>query len=392
VRQLSGWRALLVSAVFVGAVSGWSGGLGNSFAGPGRSTTTSSAAAPTGQASQARRGPAGRPVPAQFNPESFTAISASSYWVLGRIPCRAGRCFAILRTTDGGRSFVRIPAPALPAEGTVRSLRFADRLDGFAIVAGVGGVAYATHDGGATWKKLPLRTVLAFATGGGNAYAVTARCSLADCTGYRFERSPASAERWRATPMQFAPDGSVFNLATHGSSVWLLGTPAGSRSMRRDVLVRSTDGGRTFVTGPGPCYPGLGGQLAPTSATVVWAVCPGGMLARAARSTDGGIRFTQLSTPPLVNSAVVAPATEDTAVVAGNGAGLSLRRTTDGGATWTTPRVPGRAIFVSWIGFTDAHVGAALVQIGFNRSAMNEIQVLWRTTDSGAHWSAVRFR
>jgi hypothetical protein len=330
-------------------------------------------------------------VPARFDPESFTAISDSDYWLLGSVPCRAGRCSSILRTTDGGRSFASIAAPALPTSGVVPTLRFADRRDGFAFVPGVGGLLYATHNGGATWNKLALRTVLALATGGGNAYAVTARCSLEGCTGYRFERSPVSADAWTATAMPFAPGGSVLDLAVHGSSVWLLGTPVGQESSQSDELARSSDGGRTFVTGPGPCVPGLGGELAPTSAGVVWAVCPTGMLARAWRSTDGGITFTRLTTPPLVNSAVLAPASQDTAVLARNGARSGLLRTTDGGSTWTAASTPGTATFAPWIGFTDAHVGAALVQTVGDPSEKIEIQVLWRTTDGGAHWSTVRF-
>ncbi len=136
----------------------------------------------------------------------------------------------------------------------------------------MGGAFYATHDGGAAWRRLALGDVLAFATGGGNAYAVTARCSLQRCTAYRVARSGVSADAWSTTAPPFAPGGSILDLAAHGSNVWLLGTPVGRQSSALDELARSTDGGRRFVTGPGPCVPGLGGGLAPTSATVVWAV------------------------------------------------------------------------------------------------------------------------
>ena len=311
----------------------------------------------------------------RLSPVSFTAIGEHDYWLLVKGPC----CFSILRTIDGGRSFVRLPAPALPAEGAVPTLRFADRRDGFAFVPGVGGVLYVTHDGARTWRRLALGTVLAFATGGGNAYAVTARCSLQRCTRYRFERSPVSADAWTARPPPFVPDGTIVGLAAHGSHLWLLGSRACD-----DLLGRSSDGGRTFVTGPGPCVAGLGGELSPTSASVVWAVCPTGMLAGARRSTDGGLTFRRVPTPQLANSAVLAPASRDTAVLARNGARSRLLRTTDGGATWRAARTPGRVVFVAWIGFTDARVGAALVQ------TTSGAHVLWRTRDGGARWSAVR--
>ena len=130
--------------------------------------------------------------------------------------------------------------------------------------------------------------------------------------------------------------------------------------------------------------------MAPISATVVWAVCTTGMLAAAWRSTDGGVTFAHVATPPLVNSALLAPASKNVTVLAGNGAGSRLLRTTNGGVTWTRPSTPGRATFVPWVGFTDAKVGAALVHVGYDTSAKVEIQALWRTTDGGANWSRVR--
>jgi hypothetical protein len=339
--------------------------------------------------------PTGGPVPAGFNPTSFTAVSASDYWVLGNVPCRVGRCSSILRTTDGGRHFVSIPAPPLGRAGTTATLRFADRLDGFAFTPGLGGAGsrfYASHDGGSSWHRLALGNVLAFATGGGNAYLVTARCSLDACRRYRLERSPVGRDAWTGRAPPFALAGSSVDLAAHGSNVWLLGTPpSGQNGSGSDVLARSSDGGRTFITGRGPCVPGRGGELTPSSATVVWAACPGGLLAAAWRSTDRGVRFTRVRTPPLANSAALAPASSDTVVVAPNGAGSRLFRTTDAGAAWTRPSTPPAGFFWPWIGFTDPSHGAALVQTRYDRAAKLEVQRLWRTTDGGASWSNVRF-
>ena len=329
-----------------------------------------------------------------FNPLSFTAVSDNHYWLLGSVRCGRGRCNAILRTTDGGGSFARVNVPRLRSvdRGQVTpTLRFADVRDGYLFTGGVDGVFYSTHDGGVSWHRLALRSVLAFATGGGNAYVVTARCSLERCTGYRFERSPVWADEWSAQPMPFAPDTSIVDLAAHGLNVWLLGTPRGGENgSGSDRLARSRDGGRSFAVTSGPCVPGLGGELAPTSARVVWAVCPTGMLAGGWRSTDGGATFERLRAPPMVNSAALAPASRSTAVLARNGARTPLLRTTDGGARWASVTTPETAIFVPWVGFTDARVGAALVQTGCDATAKLERQALWRTADGGAHWSRVR--
>jgi photosystem II stability/assembly factor-like uncharacterized protein len=318
-------------------------------------------------------------VPAGFEPVSFTAVSERDFWLLGTVPCHTGRCTAIVRTTDGGRSFAGIHAPALPTSGTTPELRFANRLDGFAFVLWRG-LFYATHDGGASWQRLALGRVLGFATGAGNVYVVTSR---------RLEQSRVSANAWHSRSLPFTSDGSALDLAAHGANLWLLGTRHSNGPLRNDELARSKDAGRTFVTGAGPCVPGLGGELAPTSAQVVWAVCPTGMSAGASRSTNGGISFARIRTPPLVNSAQLAPASESTAVLA-RGVGARLLRTTDGGHTWNTPNTPRGATDIMWVGFTDARVGAALAQTGYDASAKTEVTALWRTTDGGATWSKVR--
>jgi hypothetical protein len=212
---------------------------------------------------------------------------------------------------------------------------------------------------------------------------LTARCTTQTCSGYHFAHGPASAARWRESPLPFVPDGPVIDVAVRGRTIWLLGTRARMRLPYHDVLARSTDGGRTFVTGDGPCTPGLGGDLEPSSARVVWAVCPTGMLAGASRSTDGGVTFQPLHTQALPNSVRIAPASDQTAVLAANDA---ARRTTDGGATWRPLRLPGNDNVWNDVVFTDPRTGTALVRIG-ERSA-----AIWRTTDGGATWSRIRRR
>jgi len=316
-------------------------------------------------------------VPAGFAPQAFSAVTESDFWLLGTAPCRGGRCTAIVRTHDAGQSFSRLTAPKLPVEGTVPVLELADERNGFAFVPDGKSPLYATHDGGSTWQRQSLGAVLAFAAGGGTAYAVTAR--------HRLERAPVSSTTWTATTLPFVPDGGIVSLAVRRSKVWLLGTPTGNRQSH-DRLVRSLDSGRTFTTGPGPCYADLGGELRPASASVVWAVCPTGMLAGALRSTDGGTSFSRLGTPALVNSAQLAPASSSAAVLFGNGAGSRLLRTTDGGNSWTAAKTPRRPIAVWWVGFTSSRVGYALVQTR-DRAYSED---LWRTTDAGANWSQLK--
>jgi hypothetical protein len=324
-------------------------------------TTTTIAAAPTTTAP-----PLGKPVPAGFQPLSFTAISANDFWLLGRT--------AIARTTDGGTTFDAIPAPPLPPPGeTTPVLRFADADDGFAYLPQVANTFYATHDGGATWHRVTLGPVIAFATGGGYVSVVAAQCTTTgDCTKERFERARVSSDEWSSSALPFTPSAPEADLAAHGSTLWLLAPKGNSH----DELAKSTDGGATFSTTTGPCYSDLGGDVEPSSASVLWAICPTGMLSGAWRSTDTGESFASLKTPELVNSALIAPASDTTAVIA-QGTEEKLLRTTDAGATWSpVARSPED---VSFIGFTDASTGAALARNG----------TLWRTTDGGASWAVV---
>jgi photosystem II stability/assembly factor-like uncharacterized protein len=338
----------------------------------------------------------GRPVPVGFVPLSFTAISRSDYWVLGSVPCARGRCTAVVRTTDGGARFSSIRAPELQNVGTPGrsepTLRFADHDDGWAFVTGAGGAFYATHDGGTSWQRVGQRSLIAFATGGGYVYAVTAACTPDHCSALRFVRSPVSHEAWTTSTTPFALASTVLDLSAHGTSVWLLGTHAGQVPSRYDVLAHSNDTGQSFTVGDGPCSPDLGGTLAPSSANVLWAVCPTGMMAGAARSTDGGLTFAPLHVQGLVNSASLVPASDRAAMLIGNGAGGRPLLTTDAGARWATPKTPTQAPLWIWAGFTDAETGAAIVQPRYGAVGGFEMQQLWRTTDGGSSWSNVRFR
>jgi hypothetical protein len=336
-------------------------------------------------------------VPAGFVPLSFTAISANDYSVLGSAPCARGRCTAIVRTTDGGGSFRSTHAPELQglgAPGSQATLRYADHDDGFAFVAGAGGALFATHDAGASWHRQKLGSLIALATGGDHVYTVTARCTPDRCARFRFQRSPVSRDVWTSQAMPFRADSPVLDLSAHGvNDVWLLGTRAGPGASQYDVLARSTDAGQTFAVGAGPCFRDLGGALAPSSARVIWAVCPTGMLAGTERSTDGGMTFSPLRTPSaLVNSARLAPVSDRSAILIRGGAVAPPLLTTDAGASWTTPKTPAGGTFWAWAGFTDAKTGTALVQTRYDTAAGVETQQLWRTIDGGARWSAVRFR
>ena len=347
------------------------GGAGSASAPPGRHVHHASPAAKPGEhafpppsTAPARGAPSG-PVPPGFVPQSFTAISELTWWLMGTAPCPTQPCTAIVRTTNGGVSFVGIPAPRAPA-GAISELRFADAENGFAY----GGALYVTHDAGRTWQELNLGGgVSDLAIAGGRAYAMV---GTGGGRAYRLMSSFVGQDIWRVVSAAGAVDGGLW---ARGSDVFV------ESADLRHVLV-SHDQGISFARYPSPGY-GRGCSFQELSPPVVWAHCGGGMLGEMWRSTDAGATFALANGGPgleVPNSAQFAAASATTAVF-----GLQqLYRTGDAGKSY----VPvGPAGIGSWqyLGFTDATHGVAL---GLGSQPGSREQ-LYYTTDAGRSYHLV---
>lgn len=319
-------------------------------------------------------------VPHGFSPEAAAAVGTRDLWVLGDYHCTGSWCLALVRSTDAGKHFTRVALPSLPPQDTVPTLEFANASDGFVYVEGTSPL-YVTHDGGSSWHPAgPAGEVVAFALGGGEAYAAV---------GHVLERSPVGRSAWRKLTIT-APRLPV-SLAARASDVWFLGQPRHRPDF--DTIARSSDRGRRFEPRKGPCLSELGGTLTPAADGVVWAVCPSGMMAWLTLSTNDGRSFSIRSfhdpggvrQPGLINSARIAAASAHIAVLSAGGRG-ALLRTTDAGRHWS--RVPSTARIeeVFWLAFMTRHVGAAVVQTG------PRTDQLWRTIDGGATWHSAPIR
>lgn len=275
-------------------------------------------------------------------------------------------------------------------------MRFADAQDGYAFAAGPGGQLWDTHDGGQTWLQPSAfsgKELLAFGTGDGYAFALVGVCSNGSCAQVALERSPVRADDWAALTAP-VPSGidELATMTVHGADVWFsVSTPS---SQANQLLVVTTDAGNSFSTYQSPCSPGLGGTLQASSADVVWAVCPTGMMGQAFRTADGGAHWATLPTGELPNSAQLAPASDSAAVLVTSEGG-PLKETTDGGGTWSD--IPGTVTTDGyswyWLGFTDSQTGAALQETGNLPSGWPWPhgpfpERLVRTTDGGSTWSA----
>jgi hypothetical protein len=305
--------------------------------------------------------PAG-PVPPGFGAESFTAIGTHTWWLLGNAPCSSPPCTSILRTDNGGRTFVGTPAPRT---AEVSQLRFANAADGFAYDSQL----WVTHDAGATWHQVRLGgAVTEVATAGGFAYALV---RYGHKGAGRLERAPLGSDTW--TTLTGA--GSAYaGLWAHGHDV-LVGSEAGA------TLALSHNAGVDFSQAPSPSK-GLPCDFEEPGGVVVWAHCATGTESATWRSTNAAGSFQAVHGPSLPNSALFAAASSTTAVLGAT----TLYRTTDGGAHYAT--VPGPSVTAwQYLGFTDATHGVAIGYIGSRPTP--DTERLYITGDGGASYHLV---
>jgi hypothetical protein len=221
---------------------------------------SSSTPSPISSSSAATASPGGGPVPAGFIPSSATFISASQGWVLGTAPCTSAPCTSIVRTVDGTRSWVGIPAPKAAlsrtdnaTSSTVSILRFATSSDGWA----AGGALYSTHNGGQSWQPVRLgpagSTVTALESGGGYVYAAVDECPLTsgcNATSAVFA-SPIGADQFRAVGATFRGLIEPAGLAVHGPD-WFAAPVPGTRIYHGHALSAPASMAEPCATDFGP--------------------------------------------------------------------------------------------------------------------------------------------
>jgi photosystem II stability/assembly factor-like uncharacterized protein len=324
-----------------------------------------------------------------FQPESVTAVSDSTFWVLGTDGCATSDCVTeILHTINGGQSFFRIPAPPTdflagnlsnPGPPTVTDIRFADLSDGYVF----GNTLWATHTGGSTWHQITFGGTLLGVDelepgANGYVYGVFETCTNPTTpTGcvHRLMRSRATSDTWSVITPPGNPAGWPM-IGVHGDTVWAM------------YFLRSTplewishDDGALWVRGSSACEPDLPGSLDPVSTSVIWAFCVTGNLGGPYVSSNGGLAWASGGGVGglFSNGEMVAALSTQHAFVGGGGTGISV--TDNGGRTYQSIVDLNGA---QWIGFTDSEVGYVITQ-----NQTTQATALWRTTDAGASWSRV---
>jgi photosystem II stability/assembly factor-like uncharacterized protein len=331
-------------------------------------------------------GPAGGPVPRGFEPVSTTFVSASEGWALGTAPCAQQPCTSVVRTTDGGRSWIGIPAPRYPlaAPGTqngLTGLRFANALDGFAF----GAQLWVTRDGGATWRHVSLPgPVSDLQTSAGLVYAAV----INKVGAVAIYQSPVSANRWVRVPG--LPAREVFGdawpgtITLHGTAAWII--------LGNQLYASQT--GRNFVAEPVHCPSrySMVSAAAYSTQQVTLLCISGPALGSAAKqllaSTDGGARFHRSGVPPFGGDnfdLLAQPSAQQLFIATFSGA-TWLEVSGNGGRTWSQElRLLDGGLGWSDFGFTTASQGVA---IEGNAAQGTRMYMTW---DGGLAWQKIKF-
>lgn len=351
------------------------------------------AVTPTVQSSgTAERRPvlAGGPVPTGFVAWSVTFVSDRQAYVLGDAPCHRPPCTSVVRTLDGGRSWRGVPAPraplpppapapatTAPSRETVRQIRFATGLDGYAY----GGGLWTTHDGARTWRRVSgLNAVLDLEIDGRTAYAVVGLCAgLGRCRSGLLA-SPVSADRFRpVTGLEPRPVGGLDATVSTGAGLAVF-------SFDRARYIHSRTAAWTRMTEP--CQPLGGAVVAPASGATLTAYCAegaaGSVYLTIRQSTDLGQHWTTVpgSAVRLPNGLTAVTAGGATTLAAAAavpdlGGGLAVSR--DRGRTWSTVRTPLRSIGWRYVGARSATALVALVD--------PPAPTLWTSDTAGRTWT-----
>lgn len=335
------------------------------------------------------------PVPAGFLPYSVTSVGAGVTYLLGDAPCRAVPCTSVVRSTDGGRSWVGVPAPKAPLprwqdgrlspRSTVRDLRFASTKNGWAY----GGALYATHDAGGSWQAVDVGgAVLDLATDGTTTYAVVATCDPQgySCTSAHLRSTPASRDQWQDVPGVAGANYGQLSLGS-GQGVALLVRSSGNARL----FIRSGSQWRAVTP---PCGTRLSAATASASSPRLLALCGEGAAGSVYLTTyvsdDAGRSWHRQPGSPLQLASgtllTTAAATSDLLLAASLSPDFPnpLARSGDGGRSWTDAGAPSLQGGWRYVGASSA---SSLVALPGRPDGS-----VWTSRDGGLHWAAFRFR
>ena len=342
-------------------------------------------------------------VSARFEPLSASFVSTTEGFVLGATPCAKATCATLATTSDGGRSWGRLPAPPAPLASPPTGVATvpADAV-GTILFTGASGYAYGpglwttTASPGRWVASHPGGPVVDLAVDAGTVWAVVASCWSQDpgclVPSLRLEHARAGGNAWRAVPGVGGFDEA--RLLLRGATGWVAMWP---RRLPSPVTIwRTTDAGASWRRIPDPCYRpawaiDLAGLASP-GGSILFELCAGnpgaGQEAKTVlESTDGGTSARPVGTAPLggLVEAFAAPSPSLLVLAASSAAGF-LDRSADAGRRWTLTTLDDGGVGLSGLSFASPSVG--VVVDGRPSSAPFPDRLLM-TRDGGLTWSVV---
>ena len=285
--------------------------------------------------------------------QAVSVVDSSVVWI-------SGHDATVVRTLDGGRTWVRIPVAGAPDSLQFRDIHAFDARTAYILAAGPGDMSriYRTNDGGTSWT---LQWTNPEAAG------------FYDCFDFW------SVDR-----------GVLYGDAVDGE-LRILTTDDGGRSWRRvpaDALPAAQPGEGGFAAS-GLCAQTRGGGRA-------WIAAGNAARARVFRTTDYGRTWTATEVPVVAGDASgltsISMADDRVGVAFGGNLAVNDRvtenvaLTTDGGVTWSA--MPGLSINGAAYGGT--HVGDVrdvLLVVGPGGLSISRNAALgWTTVDARAWW------
>jgi len=314
------------------------------------------------------------PVPASFEPGSVSFTSASQGSLLGTSPCGHAPCTALLTTLNSGRTWTRVPAPAVPylspvspSSQAVSQVVFANTDDGWVY----GPSLWATGNGATTWQQVKLGgPVFSLAASADAVYAVVGSCfpgaNSCQTPLLRLEEAAVGSQSWHVVP-GIAGYGSSGLLTVNGNNAWVSLTP---RHFGPASIWTTSDAGAKWRTLPDPCYQpaeatDIAGVASP-GGSLVFELCAGnpgaGQEGKSVRvSTDGGMTSHIVSRLPLggLASGIAATGTNEVFVTAASGAS-DIYSSSNAGRTWATLTFADGGAGLHDLRFTTPSFGAAI--------------------------------
>jgi hypothetical protein len=323
--------------------------------------------------------------------------------------CSVRECLRLERSNNGGRTFIAesVPPVTKVLGGTtapIDNLYFANPNDGYAEEFTSTGAKwettslFLTHDGGRTWSTesiAPHDSVYGFASSSRYFYAVTEECTVGRkgrCSHIQLNRSAVGTSTWEKLqiPRQILKYWGGIQVAAFGSRVWL-STQDQDSAPFSPYLATSRNSGDSFTVAAQPQLSSAGScGLLPVSEEVLWAECDQGMMqGDILYSRDGGSRwqFNQNSQLGRFAFGVFEPVGTVAYFINEMAPRTFFLATNEASTPRAIGVMPGDFTWMT-IDMTNGKQGLALSQ-GAGGSSLD---ILWRTTDGGEHWTRVAFK